>query len=219
MSPEAKAHRAAARKREIRIAKAGNARAAIGPLSPGAEVYILTFGQFSLMDAVVEILRQTGPADVVISTWTAANADLARTAESVRNADIRTLRWIVDRSFLTRQPAYCAAMREMFGDESIRTTRSHAKFVTIQNDDWQIAIRTSMNLNENPRLENIEISDDAALCGFMRAVADELFEEAPAGDFGRGLPILEAINDSTTPRHPAMGKAAVGYASTGAKNG
>ena len=148
------------KKRDIRTAKAGNANNAIGVLTPGCEIFILTFGQFSLLDAISTILDQTGPADVAISTWTAATADLQRSAAILKRGGIRSLRMIVDRSFLTRQPDYCATMRALFGDESIRTARLHSKFATITNDDWTIAIRTSMNLNENPRLENLEISDD-----------------------------------------------------------
>ena len=101
---------------------------------------------------------------------------------------ILSLRFIVERSFLTRQPAYCERMRELFGDGSIRTCRTHAKFMTVKNSKWNCAIRTSMNLNENPRLENIEISDDPALCGFLCAVVDELFCENAEGDFSSGVP-------------------------------
>jgi hypothetical protein len=79
-------------------------------------------------------------------------------------------------------------MRRLFGDACIRTTRSHAKFATIRNDRWAIAVRTSMNLNENPRLENIEISDDPALCGFLESVADDLYADQPTGIFDGELP-------------------------------
>lgn len=59
------------RARSIRVAKQGRARDAIGALTPGCEIYILTFGQFSLIHALTAILEQTGPADVNVSTWTA----------------------------------------------------------------------------------------------------------------------------------------------------
>ena len=58
--------------REIRAAKTGSARQAIGQLARGMELYILTYGQFSLIDALIAIVEQTGPADVTLSTWTAA---------------------------------------------------------------------------------------------------------------------------------------------------
>ena len=165
------------------LAKVVNARDALADFGRGMETYCLTFGQFSLMDAVEAILEKTGPADVAISTWTAGAADLSRSAESLRNGNIRSLRFVVDCSFGQRQPGYLGQVRELFGDEAIRSTRTHAKFVVITNDEWSVAVRTSMNLNENPRLEHIEVSDDPALAGFLLDVVDEVFAEESAGDF------------------------------------
>jgi hypothetical protein len=159
----AKIHKSSPKRRVIRAAKVGTATDAIGPLEKGCEIYCLTFGQFSLIDAICAIIEQTGPADVTLATWTAADADLTRAESMLASAKIRTMRYIVDRSFLTRMPHYCAAMRRLFGDECIRTTRSHAKWAVIRNERWTLAIRTSMNMNHNPRLENLEISDDPAL--------------------------------------------------------
>lgn len=183
------------KQREIRAAKTGNARQAIGTIQPGCELYILTYGQFSLIDVLITLLEQTGPADVTLSTWTAASADLTTASRLMESAQIRSLRFVVDRSFLTRQPEYCAQMRRLFGDDCIRTMRSHAKFIAIRNDEWSIAVRTSMNLNENPRLENVEISDDTALCRFLESVADDLFREQQAGLFDGELPTLSSLAD------------------------
>lgn len=169
--------------RRPRLSKVTNARDALVGFGPRAEIYCLTFGQFSLMDAIEAILDYTGPADVAISTWTAAAADLSRSAEHLRDQRIRSLRFVVDCSFGQRQPGYLALIRELFGDDAIRSTRTHAKFATITNDDWRVAVRTSMNLNENPRLESIEVSDDAALAGFLLDVVNEIFAEESAGDY------------------------------------
>lgn len=190
--------------REIRAAKLGTATDAIGRLTPGCEIYCLTFGQFSLIDALVAVLDQTGPADVDISTWTAAHAHLDRSKELLGGAAgkggaIRRCRWLVDTSFLNRQPAYVAHMRKLFGDDSIRTYRSHAKFVTVRNDRWNLALRTSMNLNENARLENLEISDDAELVAFLAKVVDEVFAEHAAGDFQALLSGLDGVENVPLP--------------------
>ena len=173
----------AVRPRKIAISKVTNARDALSDFDRGMETYCLTFGQFSLMDAVEAILEKTGPADVAIATWTAGAADLSRSAESLRNGNIRSLRFVVDCSFGQRQPGYLAQVRELFGDGAIRSTRTHAKYAVITNDSWSVAVRTSMNLNENPRLESIEVSDDPALAGFLLQLTDEIFAEEKAGDF------------------------------------
>lgn len=189
-------------KRRTRLSKVSNARDALAGLDHGAEVYCLTFGQFSLMDAVEAILDRTGPADVVISTWTAAAVDLSRSAESLRDRRIRSLRFLVDCSFPQRQPGYAAVLRDLFGDEAIRTTRTHAKFAVITNDVWRIAVRTSMNLNENPRLESIEVSDDASLAGFLLGVVDEIWSEETAGDYRtKSRPRLDRVEAVEPARH------------------
>ena len=51
------------------------------------------------------------------------------------------------------------------------------KFAIIRNERWNLAIRTSMNLNPNPRLENFEISDDAELAGFFSRIVENVFKE------------------------------------------
>ena len=179
--------------RMVRAAKTVCAAEAIGPLVAGVEVYILTFGQFSLIDALHYLVEQTGPADVDVSVWTAAHADLTRSAALLEQSSIRRMRWVVDRSFEARQPSFIARMRTLFGDRSIRVTASHCKFLAIRNERWNLAVRTSMNLNENPRLENIEVSDDKALCGFLTGVVDSIFVEAAEGDFRAPMTSLESV--------------------------
>jgi hypothetical protein len=176
--------------RSARLVKRGTAADAIGTLAHGQDVYILTYGQFSLIDALVHILDQTGPADVILSSWTAADAHLQEAAHMLEAASIRSLRMIVDRSFRTRQPGYYRRMQELFGADCVREIRSHAKFMVISNDNWRVVVRTSMNLNENPRFENIEISEDPAFAAFMTAIADEIFATIAPGDAHSEMPEL-----------------------------
>ncbi len=166
---------------------------ALDGLSRGHEVFVMTFGQFSLIDALWALLRKTGAADVSLATWTAAGADVTRAEQFVRDGSIRRMRWLVDKSFEKRQPAYCATLRGLFGDDAIRTTRSHAKFATIRNDEWDLVIRTSMNLNSNPRLETIEVSDDPALADFIDSVFDVFFGGQPSGVFNGELPGVRSL--------------------------
>jgi hypothetical protein len=184
MTRQAAAHRSTQRRRTIRTARSEGAAQAIGPVTPGIECFVLTHGQFSLIDALVYLSQQIGPCDLSVSTWTAGAEDLGAMANLLAGGQFRSVRWLVDRSFVTRQPAYCARLRELFGDDVIRTTRSHAKFVTLRNDGFTLAVRTSMNLNHNPRLENIEISDDPALCQFLDAEFDRYFAEQVPGTMG-----------------------------------
>lgn len=156
---------------------ARTAAEALGDIEAGCEIYCLTMGKFSLVDVIEHVLTFTGPAAVTVSTWTAASADIGFANRMIADGDITDLRFIVDYSFPSRQPAYCAALRERFGDDAIRITKNHAKFVLIRNDSWDIVVRTSMNLNECTRLETVELSDSADMAEWMQEVVDALFEK------------------------------------------
>lgn len=160
---------------------------AVGVVEKGCEIFGLSKGQFSLIDIIGHCLKATGPADITLSTWTAANADMGFAYELMREGAIKSLRFVVDFSFPTRQPEYCAALREKFGDEAIRVTKTHAKFVVIRNAEWSIVIRSSMNLNENRRLESFEISDHAGMADYCLDLVEKLFEyQEPAKAFEDG---------------------------------
>jgi len=187
--------------RKIRVSKKGTASQAIGIIEKNTDTFILTYGQFSLIDALMAILDQTGPAHVTVCTWTAAHSDLTRSAELLETAEILSFRMIVDGSFHSRQPEYYNHMIKLFGDDSIRTIGTHAKFLIIKNDRWDIVVRTSMNLNNNPRLEDLEISDNAEFAKFFYQIADDIFlEVAPGNDKKQTQPPLNSIidNDSFT---------------------
>ena len=158
-----------------RVQYADNVAAAVGAIEHGCEVYGLCRGQYSLIDLVEHVLTFTGPAELVVSTWTAAGADIEYALRLTKDGRVRSVLWLVDSSFPVRQPGYCRAMRERFGDECIRVTKNHAKFVLIGNEEWHVVLRTSMNLNENRRLESWEVSDDAGLFAYLSDVVGELF--------------------------------------------
>jgi hypothetical protein len=147
----------------------------------GMELFGLTKGQFSLTDIIEALLVKTGPADLSISTWTAANGDVTRMPELVRGGAIRSCRWLVDLTFMRRCPQLAAEIRAKFGTNAIRVTKTHAKFCTITNDEWQIAMRSSMNLNQNPRLESFQVGHDPELCRFLSGVMDEIWQRQHKG--------------------------------------
>jgi hypothetical protein len=161
-----------------------NAREAIGDLYAGCEIYGFTKGQFCLVHILEHCLDRVGPgADVDISTWSAASGDI-QAAYRMMRLNMRRLRFLVDFSFQSRKPKFCAELIETFGYDALRVTSVHAKFMTIRREPWNLVIRTSMNLNYNPRFENFEISDDPAMCDFMTAIMDEIWaSQRPAEGF------------------------------------
>jgi hypothetical protein len=66
----------------------------------------------------------------------------------------------------------------------------------IRNDHWDIVVRTSMNLNENPRLENIEISENKAFAEFFQLIVDDVFSEVGSEVMLSDMPKLENTKDT-----------------------
>ncbi len=151
------------------------AKAIEGLQRDGMELFGLTRGQFSLTDLLQAVLAKTGPAELSISTWTAASADVLTMQELLNSGQITGCRWLVDQTFVRRVPALAAQIRRQFGDDAIRVTKTHAKFCTVINAEWQVAIRSSMNLNQNPRLESFQLGHDPELCAFLTAALDDIW--------------------------------------------
>ena len=176
-------YKAAPRKRKVMRSAIGNAADAIGPISRNCEIFCLTNGQFSVIDVLDYVLDTTGRASIDLATWTAADGDIRRAHAFLLSGRIERVRMIVDPSFRTRKPEFCKTLIELFGNNAIRTTPIHGKFAIIRNDQWNIAIRTSMNLNVNNRIETIEISDDAALSDVIQGFVDDAFSKSSVANF------------------------------------
>ncbi len=155
------------------------AEAIAGLERDGTELVGLTRGQFSLADLLVAVLDKTGPAALSISTWTAASASVQSMLDLLQTGRITSCRWLVDVTFVRRVPQLVAQIRKEFGDDAIRVTRTHAKFATVTNENWQVAIRSSMNLNQNPRLESYEIGHDPELCAWLEGVMADIWRNQP----------------------------------------
>jgi len=180
------------RQAQARILQVGtfgeSASRCIGPLSPGCEIYGFTKGQFSCIDIVAHCLKETGPADVTVCTWSAAAGDIEALRRFFDHGNIRSIRFIVDYSFQSRKPHFAEYLIERLGYESIRVSVTHAKFILIVNEKWNLVIRTSMNFNHNPRFENYEISDDREFAEFHKAIIDEIWNRQDVAEGFRVRP-------------------------------
>ena len=105
----------------------------------------------------------------------AASASVQSMLTLLQTGQITRCRWLVDCTFVRRVPQLVAEIRRSFGDDAIRVTRTHAKFATVTNDEWKVAIRSSMNLNQNPRLESYEIGHDPELCAWLEEVMADVW--------------------------------------------
>lgn len=153
----------------------------IGTIAKGERLIGMTKGQFSLIDLIKAVLRSTGPASVTVSTWTTGIRDAEEASWLLSSGEITSFRLLTDRSFPARQPRYAADLLRRFGRESIVCTRTHAKFAVIRGADLHVAIRSSMNLNRNPRFEQFDLDESPAICDWLDAHVAELTTDATSG--------------------------------------
>lgn len=141
------------------------------------EIFGFTKGQFSLADLADAVIAKIGKCEMTISTWTAANTDITKIMELIESGSITSAKWLIDISLQRRFPQLAMRIKEVFGEDAIRIAKNHAKFMILKNDQWQVVIRTSMNLNFNPRFEDFTIQNSPALCNFMETIIDEIWNK------------------------------------------
>jgi hypothetical protein len=168
-------------KREIRdLRRSQSAKEAIGEWDFETEIFGFTKGAFSVIDIITHILDLTGQANVVFSTWTAAKTDITAVLEMVKSKKILDSRWLVDLTFQRRSPELAHEIRKTFGNDAIRVAKNHAKFALIETSKYKIVLRTSMNINYNPRFEDFTISNDPELYDFIMNIINEVWKRQPA---------------------------------------
>ena len=160
-------------------------RAAFAAFDPDAEeqhCHGLSDGTWSLIDGLRLLLQRLGPSQLVISTWTAAGADLEEAMRFFEDGRVTSLRLLIDGSFQSRKPKVTARAREIFGPDAVRVWRSHAKFcILVPEAGGGVLYLTSANLNPNPRMENWSlISAPAAVAAYLGMV-DDIFATQPGG--------------------------------------
>jgi len=175
-APNVFRHRRLGKKAVIHMLKGiETARRTMEVLEPGIDVFGFTKGDFDLLDLVCAINEKFGPFEVLFSTWTASLTDLGNTADRLKSEEFSRVRFLLDHSFIRRQPSAALAIKEIFGPENFATAATHAKFVQLKNTAYRITIKTSMNLNKNPRMEHFDISWSHPLFLFIETIVEEIF--------------------------------------------
>jgi hypothetical protein len=161
--------------RRLRAAEAfGNAASAIGPIEHGMHCFLVTRGQFSMLDMVKHVVSELGPSEVSIWTWAIADYEVEAMAGLMGMASITGARLIVDRSAEQRSSPTIQSWRDRFGVEAVRVCKNHAKIARVWNGERRVLLRGSMNLNFNPRFEQADITEGGADFDLVTQLEDEL---------------------------------------------
>lgn len=172
---EGRGPRATTFRRRKALESYSSAALTIGPIEAGLSIFALTRGQFSMIDMVRHIATEIGPCAVSIWTWVTADYDVEAMGGLLADGVFTSGRLVIDRSTaLVRTPAMLEAWRARFGPDTIRMCAQHAKMARVWNDRYRVLLRGSMNLNFNPRFEQIDVTEGGGDFDLVASVENEL---------------------------------------------
>jgi hypothetical protein len=189
-------------RRYYRESATATAAQIVGPIAAGDDICGVTNGQFSLVDVVEHVLSQTGPADVSIATWTMGIYDAEQAYRFVTDKRIRSIRFVVDPSMFTRRPELAAVLVRAFGPDAFRAVNSHAKFATVRGDSLAVAVRSSMNLNRNERLESFDITACQEMTNFFEMLVSKIWAKVDQDSRSQSRAIFERLLAVTPVKNP-----------------
>lgn len=168
----------------------------IGTIEPGAALFAITRGQFSMIDAALACLDQTGPADISLWTWTVAEYEIECMERLRHDGRVRNAVLVIDHGARNKNAALIRQWKGTFGLGSVRYVVNHAKIVTIQNERFRLLLRGSMNLNFNPRFEQFDLTEGGADFDLVKSIEAELpiLEDSASGaDVYKASKVAEAF--------------------------
>lgn len=124
---------------------------ALGKLEQETVVHIPSFGSWSLHNVLDELLNQTGPAEVLICTWTIAEEPARKLVKWHSEGRITKFGLLVSDRIKTEKPKAFQLMQAYF--DCIKLVKLHAKILVISNANWQVCVVSTANLSNNNRIE------------------------------------------------------------------
>jgi len=169
------------KKTELGIFNDKNSDSALTNFDKECRIIGLTNGEFSLIDLIYSTLKKVGKSKLIVATWSAGIKDVHQVKWMIESDLIQDFKLLTDHSYKTRQKKYAASIEDLFGIENIRTSEMHAKFVLIQNENYKVAITSSMNLNANKTCELFEICEGDELFDFLINYVNHTFKNMDEG--------------------------------------
>ena len=144
----------------------------IGEIIPGKQKHYYSDGNFNLIRLIFHILKQTGPAHVLMSTYSISQDSLEQVRNRIQREEILSIRFLIDNRVKVMSPKPFQMLKEGF---SYRCISLHAKVALIWNEDWKISIVTSQNATDNPKLERGVIFTDERIFNFDKTILEDAF--------------------------------------------
>jgi len=162
-------------RRKRAVESFGCAALGIGPIDRGMSLFAVTRGQWSMIDAILHVLDQVGPAQLSLWTWTVAEYEVEVLTRLRKDARVTDGRLVIDAVARAKNAAIIREWKQSFGAESVRYVTNHAKIARVHSESgMRLLLRGSMNLNFNPRFENFDITEGGADYDLVERIEGEL---------------------------------------------
>ena len=146
----------------------------IGPVTPGMSIFAITRGQFSMIDAILHVLDQVGVSRISLWTWTIADYEIQIFNSLQQDGRIDDGLLIIDGGARDKNMNLIMDWKRRYGRDSVRYVRNHAKIATVEGGGLRVLLRGSMNLNCNPRFEQVDITEGGEDFDLVRKIESEL---------------------------------------------
>lgn len=122
----------------------------IGLINQNEIVNFWSFGRWSMHDLLIHLLKQTGPADILVTTWSISEQAIRDILLKHKEGLIKSIQFILDPRIKVRNPKPLQLLAANFPYKMIAC---HAKVTIIENEQWKISVVSSANMTNNPRFE------------------------------------------------------------------
>ena len=135
-----------------------------------------------MVDAILHCIEACEPADVTLWTWRIADYEVDVFRQLAAEGKIASGTLVIDQSARPRRGAspdeinrsMIALWRSRFGPTSVRYVSNHSKIALVEGGGLRLLLRGSMNLNFNPRFEQLDVTEGGEDFDLMKQVTSEL---------------------------------------------
>ena len=144
----------------------------IGQLQNGKTTHYYSYGNFNLVRLLAHLLKQTGPANVFMTSYSFSQTSIEQLLNHRQKGNILSFRVIVDNRVKTMSPIPFQMLSTAF---DYRCTSIHSKVALIWNNNWNISVVTSQNATDNPKMERGTIFTDIETFNFDKNALENEF--------------------------------------------
>ena len=173
-----------------------NAAETIGLIESGMALFAVTRGQFSMIDAILHTLDCVGPSVLSVWTWTVADYEIDNLTSLRRDGRITDGTLLIDGAARGKNAPLIRDWQGAFGARSVRYVTNHAKIATVEGGGRKVLLRGSMNLNCNPRFEQLDVTEGGADFDLVRQIEREcpiLRDDAPNSEIWQASRLGDAF--------------------------